>query len=119
LAGNSEARFRNLPWWENSIWLPVEFNPPEKPSIEENGFPVFVGSSHRLLSELEEVQRSSPLALGTTPQGYDEMRSDLEGFYRSQFSLSEESSIIQWVWKGLYDAALIAIRERAPIWGMS
>lgn len=119
LPGFSEARFRNLPWWENSIWLPVEFTPPEEPIIQENGWSIFLGSSRRLIAELEDIRGVSPVRLGNRPPGYDMMRSDLKGFYRSEFSLTEDDIILQWVWRGLYDAAEIANREGAPIWGMS
>src|SRR6187399_1083709 len=31
-AALENTKFRNLPWWQTSIWVPVAFQPPKKPA---------------------------------------------------------------------------------------
>jgi hypothetical protein len=61
-----KTAFRNLPWWLDSFWLPVEFDPPKEPVSDKDG-PIFVGSSIRLLNELVRIKQMSPLEVGTFP----------------------------------------------------
>lgn len=104
------TRFRNLPWWLLSVWLPVLFQPPPEPAIDMGGDPVFLGSAQGLLADLIEVQKVSDMGLGTVPDGYDKMRADYRAFMRSGFQLSDERIILQWVWKGLHDGATLAAK---------
>jgi len=110
-----KTRFRNLPWWQTSIWLPLVFRPPQELAIESEELPVFLGSSQGLLSDLDEVQRLSGLDLGKKPDGYDRMRMDLSAFRRSDFVSADESSVVRWVWLGLRDGAEISLRRSSPL----
>ena len=110
-----QTRFRQLPWWDFSIWLPISFAPPTL--LDDGGFPIFLGSCHALLADLEEVNKLSSLQLGKAPRGYDAMRADIKKFYRSSFELDDEASIIQWIWKAIYDGAQIAIEHHAVLFG--
>lgn len=107
------TRFPHLPWWQTSVWLPTAFVPPKDPPIDMDGWPVFLGSCQGLLADLSGVQKLSDMHLGTNPDGYDEMRADYKVFTRSGFEMSDERSIIQWVWKGLHDAAKLALNGSA------
>jgi hypothetical protein len=114
------TRLKNLPWWETSIWLPLPFEPRPEPTIDSLGSRSFLGSCQGLIAELEDIQRKSDLDLGTTPPGYEEMRADPEKVQHSAFDLpSDNRAAIQWVWKGLYDGAQLALRNSAPMIGSS
>jgi len=112
------TRFRHLPWWQMSVWLPTAFQPPPEPAMESDGWPVFLGSCQGLLADLAEIQKLSDMSLGETPEGYEKMRADYGAFMRSGFELSDDRSIIQWVWRGLHDSAELAISCSSPIIGM-
>jgi hypothetical protein len=111
------TRFRNLPWWEMSIWLPLPFQPPPDLVIQDSGY-LFLGSSHGLLTELAEIQRLSDLGLGAIPPGYEHMLADDDVFWQTDFSESSHTTFIQWIWRGLHDAAELSIVKSAPIQGM-
>lgn len=113
-AAMDRTRFRHLPWWQTSIWLPVDFQPPQDPAMDIGGWPIFLGSCQALLSELAEVQKISAMNLGAIPEGYAKMRNDYKSFMRSDFTLSDERSLIQWVWRGLHDGAELAM-SGAPL----
>lgn len=111
------SRFEHLPWYLDSIWLPVAFRDPKVPLVEDNGFPVFLGSCQRLIENLEQIRVLSPLEMGYTPDGYDLMRQDMRAFCRSGIRLVDKAIIIQWVWKALHDGARLALQHDAPMLG--
>ena len=109
----TKTALRNLPWWLQSFWLPIEFDPP-KELASDQGDPTFVGSSIRLLNELTKIKEMSLLDVSTTPPTYDDMRND----YRSWFSISHglsEDDAIRWVWNALRGGRQILIERQFPI----
>lgn len=109
------TRYRNLPWWQGPIWVPMEFATPVVPALKHDGWPLFVGSSHALMRELVEIQGLSGMDLGATPRRYELMRMDLKGSYRFDDEPLNEKSTIQWIWRALFDAATISITTPAPM----
>jgi hypothetical protein len=101
-----DSRFKNMPCWQNSIWLPFDFEPV---GMLEDDPTVFVGSGPALLRELTDLQQRSPLGLGASPDGYDRMRQDIRAFYRDRtvFRL-DEADTVRWIWRALFDGATIA-----------
>jgi hypothetical protein len=111
---SGKSRYRNVPWWENSIWLPTDLA--HSGNLEDDST-TFVGSCVALLRELSELQSTSGLELGTVPEGYARMRADIRSFYRSTatFQLSDVDCV-RWVWLALRDGAEIAIKEDMVLW---
>jgi hypothetical protein len=106
--GCIKSQFKNLPWYMLSIWVPAEFTPPAEP-VNHDGWPLFVGSVQGLLNDLLVLQKiDRAIAFGEIPAGYEKMRADCRQFLRSDFSLDDERALLQWVWRGLYDSALLA-----------
>jgi len=109
-----DSKFRQLPWYVYDVWLPFDFEPTPQPEISAGHWPVPLLSSHRLLSELNEIQRLSDLGLGNVPTGYDLMRSNPQEFYRSKMTL-DNTTLMQWIWRGLHDAAELSIANSVPV----
>jgi hypothetical protein len=107
------TRFVNLPWWMTCIWLPVQFHVPAEPVVHYGDDPIFVGSCAGLLEDLAAVRDLSNLSLGESPPGYAEMRRDYEAFLGDwrTFELKDERDVIRWVWRGLHDAAELALQR--------
>ena len=110
--GATDSRFKNLPWWEFCVWLPVELGPARLELLSDSAL---LGSAYALRRELDELRALSPLHLGTIPRGYAEMRADGLRFARTEFATDDVTATIQWVWLGLRDAAGLAIEHTAPI----
>jgi hypothetical protein len=108
-----DSRFRNMPWWDDSVWLPFAFS---GVGPMEGDFPTFVGSCPALLKELEIIRELSPLGLGAKPQGYEEMRKDITAFYRNVHLRLDDADTIRWIWRVLYDGAEIAMASKAVLW---
>jgi hypothetical protein len=101
-----DSRYKNMPCWLNSIWLPFDFEPAGMLADDPT---VFVGSAPALLRELTDLQQRSPLGLGTRPNRYDRMRQDIRAFYRDRDAPPlDEADTIRWIWRALFDGATIA-----------
>jgi hypothetical protein len=110
---NGESQYKNMPWWDNSVWLPAEISPG---NLEDDPT-VFIGSCVALLGELRKLQEVSQLQLGIAPEGYEKMRADIRQFYRSEtaFQLDDEDCV-RWIWLALRDGAELAIRQNTLLW---
>jgi len=109
-----ESGFKNFPWWVNSIWLPFDFEP--RGNLEDEPT-LFVGSCQGLLRELTDLKQRSPLGLGSAPNGYERMRQDIRAFYREDTTLQlDDSDIIRWMWRALFDGAESAIEAKSALW---
>ncbi len=111
---DGKLKGKNFPWWDNSLWLPLEFNDPggldDDPTF-------FIGSCQRLIAELDEMRRASPLRLGEVVSGYSDMRADFLKFVRSdtRLDLSTEDCV-RWIWRALRDGAELAITQNTALW---
>jgi hypothetical protein len=109
------SRWRHLPYWLESYWLPVQS---DMAVVHEEGFPRFVGSSQALLANLADIAALSPHRLGTVPAHFDLMRSDLRAFYALDPDpvTESESAMLQWVWRALFEAATLSVERNVPMW---
>jgi hypothetical protein len=112
-----ETSFRNLPWWLQSVWLPIEFDPPSDLASDE-GDPTFVGSSIRLARELTTIKTMSSLDFGAIPSSYMEMRKNYRSWFRATLDhrnpLSQDETI-RWIWNALSEAAQMSIESKVPV----
>lgn len=106
----NRTTFRNLPWWMESFWLPLDFDPP----ITDNG--LFVGSSVRLLDELARIKEMSTIDLGALPPTYRDMRNDYTNWFNTPFDKRSEDDTLRWIWNALHEGAQISIEQKTPIW---
>lgn len=105
---------KNFPWWDNSLWLPIDF---DNPGGLDDDPTFFVGSCQRLVAELEDLQRRSSLRLGEAPISYNEMRMDFLKFVRSDEDLNlRAEDCVRWVWRALRDGSELAIAQRTALW---
>jgi hypothetical protein len=106
------SRWRHLPYWLESYWLPVQS---DMAVVHEGGF---FGSSCGLIANLAEIAALSPHGLGTVPAHFDLMRSDLRAFYALDLDpvTESESAMLQWVWRALFEAATLSVERNAPMW---
>jgi hypothetical protein len=110
---HGDSRLKNMPCWEDSLWLPFDFEPAGTLADDPT---VFVGSGPALLRELTDLQQRSPLGLGACPNGYERMRRDIRAFYRDRtpFQL-DEADTIRWIWRALFDGATIANKSMSAL----
>jgi hypothetical protein len=104
-----KTTFRSLPWWLESFWLPLDFAPP----ITIDG--AFVGSTFRLLGDLERIRALASIDLAAAPPGYRDMRKDYRAWFNSESAQLSEDETLRWVWNALNDGAKISIDRKVPI----
>jgi hypothetical protein len=111
---NGKLAGKNFPWWDNSLWLPLEFNDPggldDDPTF-------FIGSCQCLIAELDELKRTSPLQLGEVTAEYSDMRADFLKFVHSKTELDlSGEDCVRWIWRALRDGAELAIAQNTALW---
>lgn len=112
----NDPAFNNLPYWQDTLWIPFDFAHATA-FVDDPDGPFFFGSSPRLLATLNAIKSSSQIPLGPAPAGYDLMISDERAFYKGFRGLQDDPSCIQWVWRGLHDAATLAVGNKLPMLG--
>jgi hypothetical protein len=112
----SDPAFMNLPFWQESFWIPQDFAPAKAFEEDDDG-PFFFGSNLQLLLTLDFIKSVSRIPLGPVPPAYDLMVRDLRSFYREFKGIDGEQGCIQWVWRGLYDGATLAVQNKLPMAG--
>jgi hypothetical protein len=111
---DGKLKAKNFPWWDNSLWLPLEFDESGRLDDDES---FFVGSCQSLIAELEELKRTSPLQLGEVVSHYSDMRTDFPKFVRSDAKLDlSTEDCVRWVWRALRDGAELAMAQNAVLW---
>jgi len=86
------GRWRHLPHWIESYWLPVR-------SDRATDGPVFFGSAYGLLANLVDIAAASPQGLGTIPEHFELMRANPKAFYALELDALDEATMLQWVWR--------------------
>jgi len=103
------SRWRHLPHWIESYWLPVR-------SDKVIDGPVFFGSSHGLLANLADIAAASPHGLGTIPEHFELMRADPKAFYALGLDAFDEATMLRWLWRAHFEAATISVERNVPMW---
>lgn len=112
------SRWRNLPYWTDSIWLPLEIPNVVPEVVNLEGMPTLLGTTNGLLSDLAEVKALSTADLGTRPPFFDMMVNDPKAFGEVEdFSLDEKTTL-QWVWLAFFTAAEMATQRNSPLWSV-
>jgi hypothetical protein len=111
---DGKLKAKNFPWWDNSLWVPLEF---DNPGMLDDDPTFFIGSCQRLIAELDELQRASPLRLGEVVPAYALMRAEYLKFVRSDTELHlSADDCVRWIWRALRDGAELAIAQNAALW---
>jgi hypothetical protein len=110
----AKTKFRNLPWWLDSMWLPLDFYPPKEPVLGKIDSP-FVGSSVRVLEELATIREMSTIDVAQIPPAYFDMRNDYTSWFSRPGILLSDEDAIRWIWNALRESAQISVEKRVPM----
>src|SRR5262249_53529746 len=114
-----KSSWKHLPYWESSVWLPLEGGQ-SKPLIVKIGeWPTLVGTSHGLLGDLREIAEKSDMHLGKKPEHFDLMRSDPNSYYALHVANLDMGTTLQWIWLAYATGAELAISHGKPLWQTS
>jgi hypothetical protein len=105
----THSRWRHLPYWVESYWLPVR-------SEATTGGPVFCGSAHGLLANLADIRSASPYGLGVIPPHFELMRADPRAFYALRLDAFDNVTTLQWLFRSYFEAATLAVERNLPMW---
>jgi len=109
------SRWRHLPYWLASNWLPV---PGDVTRVVKDalGGPVFFGSAFGLRDNLAEIAARSPLRLGTCPSYLELKQSDPRAYYDMLLDGLDEELELHTIWSVFHQAANLSIERNVPMW---
>jgi hypothetical protein len=105
----THGRWRHLPYWLESYWLPVR-------SETTTAGPVFFGSAYGLLANLADIRAASPHDLGAAPPYFELMRTDPRAFYALKLDAFDAATTLQWLFRSYFEAATLAVERNLPMW---
>ncbi len=97
-AAIEKSRWKNLHYWQQSLWLPMENTAREPVVVDIGGMPTFIGTAGGLLKDLREIAQLSHLGFGPRPPKFDLMLGDPKAFYASEENELDEPAMLQWIW---------------------
>ena len=110
-----ESKWRYLPYWQGSVWLPLATSRP--PVVVNNGdWPIFIGTCAGLLDDLNEIAKKSDMRLGERPEHFDLMLNDPKRFYGVEWDAFGVETTIRWIWLAYATGAERAVAENKPLW---
>jgi hypothetical protein len=110
----TRGRWRRLPYWIDSYWLPVRSN--TKLIVRDKyEWPAFFGSAYGLLANLADIAAASPHGLGTVSPQFERMRTDLRAFYSLELRAFDAVTTLQWVWRALFEVATHCVERNVPM----
>ena len=108
--------WKNLPYWIQNIWLPLDNGEKFPKLFEEGDIPTLICSASGLLSDLKQIAAKSDKKLGKKPEYFDLMLADPKAFNaKVDFQLDEDSTI-RWVWLSLQTGAEFSLKSNMPLW---
>jgi|GEM_PF-5118523 len=111
------SQWKNLPYWMNSLWLPIEHSSVLPVVLEANAETLFAGTASGLISDLEGIKAKSPERLGVAPPFFDLMVARRREFHQINIHL-DKTETLQWVWLAFRTAADMAVKENVMMsWG--
>jgi hypothetical protein len=105
----TRSRWRHLPYWLESYWLPV------RSETTYGDPPAFFGSAHSLLANLADIRTASPHDLGAVPAHFELMRTDPQAFYRLKLDAFDDKTTMQWLWRSYFEAATLSVERNLPL----
>jgi hypothetical protein len=111
-----KGRWRHLPYYIESCWVPIRCDMTHLVS-NKGSFPISVCSAFGLLDNLAEIATRSSHDLGVVPPHFELMRSDPRAFFALQIDAFDERTMLQWIWRALFEGATLSIERNVPMWG--
>jgi hypothetical protein len=124
------GRWRHLPYWMASHWLPVRSGRSE--TFGDGLETRFLGSAHTLLANLADIAAASPHDLSAIPPYFELMRTDARAFKlprHDPFDINpvrklrtllgpdsfDDKTVLQWAWRGFFEAATLSVERNLPM----
>jgi hypothetical protein len=111
------SKWKNLPYWLYSIWLPLESINADPVVVEIEGMPTLIGTATGLVNNLEAIAAAAKIGLKQKPSNFDLMMSDPKAFYALKVELDEETTL-RWIWNSHYEGAKLSLLHNMPLWSV-
>ena len=120
LADSAEAlekcRWRNLPYYIHSVWLPLSPALDDPDVVNVSGWPFQIGSISGLLKDLDEIAAESDKSFGAKPYLFDLMLNSPKDFYEATTDGFTPDATLQWIWFAYKFGAELAVEKNMTLW---
>lgn len=110
------SKWKNLPYWLQAIWLPLEGINVDPVVVEIEGMPTFIGTATGLVNDLEAIAAAAKIGLKKKPSNFDLMMSDPKAFYALKVADLDEEATLRWIWNSYYEGAKLSLLHNRPLW---
>jgi len=110
------SKWKNLPYWLQSIWLPLESIKVDPVVVEIEGMPTLIGTATGLVNDLEAIAVAAKIGLQKKPSNFDLMLSDPKAFYALEVADLDEQTTLRWLWNSYYEGAKLSLLHNRPLW---
>ncbi|MDO8353767.1 MAG: hypothetical protein Q7T14_09910 [Aestuariivirga sp.] len=110
------SKWKNLPYWLQSIWLPLEGVKVDPVVVEIEGMPTLIGTATGLVNDLEAIATAADIGLKKKPNNFDLMLTDPKAFYGLKVADLDEETTLRWIWHSYYAGAKLALLRNKPLW---
>jgi hypothetical protein len=110
------SKWKNLPYWLQSVWLPLEGINVHPAVVKIEGTPTLIGTAAGLVNNLDEIANAADIGLKQKPNNFDLMMSDLKSFYSLKVGDLDEETTLRWLWNSYYEGAKLALQHNRPVW---
>ncbi len=111
-----QCRWRNLPYYIHSIWLPLAGVHADPEVVDVSGWPFQIGTTMGLQKDLEEIALKSDKGLGSKPELFDLMIRQPDDFYKAVGDGLSPDQTLRWVWYAYKFGAELAASKNMPLW---
>ena len=110
------SKWKNLPYWLQSIWLPLEGVNVDPIVVDIEGMPTLIGTVIGLVNDLEAIAAATKIWLKKKPRNFDLMMSDPKAFYALNVADLDEETTLRWIWNSYYEGAKLSLLHNRPLW---
>ena len=111
-----KSKWTHLPYWLQSVWLPIGGAGAKPVVVNIDGMPTFIGTAGDLIANLTEIAKVSDVQFGVMPQYFDLMLSNPKAFYAMKLDTFDEPTMLKWIWLACMMGAELSLKHNRPLW---
>ena len=110
------SKWKNLPYWLQSIWLPLDRFSVDPVVVDIDGMPTLIGTATGLVNDLEAIAAAATIKLRKKPDNFDLMLSDSKAFHSLKVTQLDDETTLRWIWNAYFEGAKLSLLHNRPLW---
>jgi hypothetical protein len=115
-AAIESSKWPHLPYWLQSVWLPMDGVDHRPKIVDIGGMPTLIGTTGGLVANLNEIAKASDIQFGVMPQYFDVMLANPNAFYAMDMATFDETTTLKWIWLAYMTGTDNSLKYNRPLW---